>query len=314
MLGYEGMTQGEVNQAYISLINQLLSVDPKVQLAIANAVFYRQNFDVKQPFLDTMQTAFDSEIAALDFSQPSALSTINGWASDNTNGKIPKVLDEISGNAVMFLMNTLYFKGIWTDEFDPDLTQEDIFHLADGSITNVQMMHSSIQSATYGTNDFAAIELTFGQANFSMLIMLPNNTLSEFIADFTEADWMEMTTWFDQNLGISEREVALPKFKFSYQKQLNDQLAALGMVDAFSPELADLSGISDADIYVDFVKQNTFIEVNEEGSEAAAVTTIGIVETSMPEAFIINRPFAFVIRERTTNTMLFIGKVESPNY
>lgn len=314
MLGYDGMTQGEVNQACISLINQLLTVDPEVQLAIANAVFYRQSFDVKTPFLDTMQIAFDSEIAALDFSQPSALNTINGWASDNTNGKIPKVLDEISSNAVMFLMNALYFKGTWTDEFDADLTQDDIFQLADGSTTNVQMMHSSIQSATYSANDFAAIELTYGQANFSMLIMLPNNPLSEFIADFSEADWMEMTTWFDQNQGISERDVALPKFKFSYEKQLKDQLMALGMVDAFSPELADLSGISDADIYVDFVKQNTFIEVNEEGTEAAAVTTVGIVETSMPDSFIINRPFAFVIRERTTNAILFIGKVENPEY
>jgi len=148
MLGYDGMTQGEVNQACISLINQLLTVDPEVQLAVANAVFYRQSFDVKKPFLDTMQAAFDSEIAALDFSQPSALSTINGWASDNTNGKIPKVLDEISSDAVMFLMNALYFKGTWTEEFDADLTQEDVFHLEDGSTTNVQMMHSSIQSAT----------------------------------------------------------------------------------------------------------------------------------------------------------------------
>lgn len=314
MLGYEGMTQDEVNQAYISLINQLLTVDPQVQLAIANAVFYNQGFVVKEPFLNTMQTGFASEIAALDFSQPSALETINGWASDNTNGKIPKVLEEISGDARMFLMNALYFKGSWTGQFEADQTTDQDFYLEDGSTTQVKMMNGDIQSATFGANNFAALELTYGQANFSMVIMLPNQTLSDFIAGFTEDNWLEMTTWFDQNQGIVERPVSMPKFKFSFEKQLNDQLSALGMVNAFVPGLADLSGISDADIYVDFVKQNTFIDVNEEGTEAAAVTTIGIVETSMPAGFVVNRPFAFAIRERTTNTILFIGKVENPEY
>ncbi len=314
MLGYDGMTQDEVNQAYISLISQLLAVDPQVQLAIANAVFYKKSFLVKDLFLNTMKTDFSSEIEALDFSQPSALETINGWASDNTNGKIPKVLDEISSDAVMFLMNALYFKGSWTGEFDAGLTQDDQFYLENGTTANVLMMNGNIQSATYSANNFAAIELTYGQANFSMIILLPNETLADFIEGFAEDDWLEMTTWFDQNQGIAERLVSMPKFKFSFEKQLNDQLSSLGMVNAFVPGLADLSGISDADIYVDFVKQNTFIDVNEEGTEAAAVTTIGIVETSMPESFLVNRPFVFAIRERTTNTILFIGKVVNPEY
>jgi serpin B len=314
MLGYNGMTQGEVNQAYISLIEQLLTVDPEVQLAIANAVFYRQSFEVKTPFLDTMQTAFSSTIESLDFSQPTALNTINGWASDNTNGKIPKVLDEISSDAVMFLMNALYFKGSWTNKFDQDQTQYDEFHLEDGATTTVKMMYGNIPSAAYGSSYFAAIELPYGQTNFSMIVMLSNTTLAEMIGNFNIQDWQAMTEHFDQNAGVIERPVLMPKFKFDFEKQLNDQLKALGMVNAFSPDLADLSGISDADIYVDFVKQNTFIEVNEEGTEAAAVTTIGIVETSMPESFLINRPFVFAIRERTTNTILFIGKVENPEY
>ncbi|MFO7613264.1 MAG: serpin family protein, partial [Bacteroidales bacterium] len=114
MLGYEGLSIEEINEVYKSLVTQLLAADPEVQLALANAVFYRQDFQVKPPFLETMDTSFDAEIASLDFFSPSALQTINNWAKDNTNGKIEKVLDEISPDAVMFLMNALYFKGNWT--------------------------------------------------------------------------------------------------------------------------------------------------------------------------------------------------------
>ncbi len=314
MLGYENMTIAEVNETCRSLVKQLLEADEDVQLALANAVWYRQDFFVKTPFLGTMDSSFNAHVEKLDFTLPSALTKINGWASENTNGKIPKVLEEISSDAVMFLMNALYFKGTWTKQFDKDQTSMKPFYPDNGSPINVSTMFGKIPSKTYSTNDYQAIELTYGRTNFSMVIIVPVNSLSSFLQGFGDEQWQNITTAFDENLNSSEIEVSLPKFKFTYEKVLNDQLKSLGMADAFDSGLADLSGISDDDIFVSFVKQNTFVDVNEEGTEAAAVTTIGIVETSMPMPFEVNKPFVFAIRERTTNTLLFLGKVVNPEY
>jgi serpin B len=160
--------------------------------------------------------------------------------------------------------------------------------------------------------DYSALEMPYGRKNFSMVLIVPNNNLSDFYQSFDINTWNEITSTFDQMNSWNETMVQLPKFKFDYEKKLNDQLIAMGMVDAFSPMAADLSGISDADIFVSFVKQNTFVEVNEEGTEAAAVTTIGIELTSVGPYFVVDKPFIFAIRERTTNTLLFIGGVTNP--
>jgi serpin B len=314
MLGYESLTLDEINEAYNSLVEQLLAVDPEVELALANAVWYRQDFQVKQPFLNTMDSSYEARVGALDFSLPSAVETINGWASDNTNGKIPKVINDIGPDYVMFLMNALYFKGTWTYQFEPDQTSPAPFHLASGNTVNVDMMHNTIEVRTFSDNNMAAVELPYGRQNFAMVIILPQNSLAAYLAGFDASDWTAITAGLDSFEDPYEMYISMPKFKFEYEKYLNDQLKSLGMIDAFEPYLADLSGISDAEIFVDFVKQNTFVDVNEEGTEAAAVTTIGIKEVSMPPEFVVDKPFIFAIRERTTNTLLFIGKVENPQY
>jgi len=311
----EGMTISEINEVYKSLVTQLLVVDPKVKLALANAIFYRQGFNVKNPFLATMENDFDAEIAGLDFSQPSALTTINKWASDNTNGKIPKVLNEISAEAVMFIMNALYFKGDWSYQFDKDLTSDREFYTGGSGSVDISTMKGDVGSrVAYGTG-YRAIEMPYGQTNFTMVVIVPEGTLTEFNASFDAQKWNTITSTIDNQEKFGELTVYMPKFKFSYEKYLNDQLQSMGMLDAFSPGLADLSGITDASIFVSFVKQNTFVEVDEEGTEAAAVTTIGIELTSLPpqpQEFKIDRPFVFAIRERTTNTLLFIGQVVNP--
>lgn len=314
MLGYEGMTIDEINDSYQNLIKQLLDADEDVQFALANAIWYRQDFNVNPPFLNTMDSSFAAHVEKLDFSLPSALAKINGWASENTNGKIPKVMDEISSDAVMFLMNALYFKGAWTQQFDKDQTSMKPFYPDNSNQMSVSTMFGKIPSKTYSTGDYRAIELTYGRTNFSMVIIVPESNLAAFLETFDNDDWQILTNAFDENPDTYENEVYLPKFKFSYEKVLNDQLKSLGMVDAFDSGLADLSGISDNNIFVSFVKQNTFVDVNEEGTEAAAVTTIGIELTSMPMPFEVNKSFVFAIRERTTNTLLFLGKVVNPEY
>jgi len=316
MLGYEGMTSPEINETYKSLVEQLLKADPEVKLAIANAIWYRQDFVVKAPFLNTMTSDFSAHVEALDFTKPSALTTMNWWASDNTFGKIPKVLDEISPDAVMFLMNALYFKGTWTYQFDKSKTSIENFYRENGTSVGVDMMHVNLNANVYSNTSYKAIELCYGRTNFSMVVVLPTGSLADFYQSLTNEEWNSLTGSFSLTEKPSvEWEVSLPKFTFSYEKVLNDQLKSMGMVDAFDPSDADLSGISDADIFVSFVKQNTFVDVNEEGTEAAAVTTIGIDLTSVGDnnVFKVDKPFIFAIRERTTNTILFMGKVADPS-
>jgi len=313
MLGYKDLTADEINGLYKSLVAQLLDADPEVNLALANAIWYRQGFQVKAEFLNTMHSSYDATTEALDFDSPQALTTINNWASDNTNGKITKVMDEISADAVMFLMNALYFKGNWTYKFDKSKTSLQPFNPDGQSPVMVDMMKANLSFRQIFGLGYTAIELPYGRQNFSMVILLPVEGLDSFNNGFDGNKWHEITAALDGATPIS-RDLSIPKFKFSYEKQLNDQLKAMGMLDAFIPGLADLSGIADADLFVSFVKQNTFVDVNEEGTEAAAVTTIGVYNTSLPDPVIINKPFIFAIRERMSNSLLFIGKVELPEY
>jgi len=310
-----GQSIGDINSAYKSLVDQLLKADPKVKLALANAIFYRKGFVVKNPFLTTMGTDYKAEIEALDFTLPSALTTINKWASDNTNGKIPKVLDEISPQAVMFLMNALYFKGDWSYQFDKSQTSDRPFTPDNGQTSNVSTMNGEVGAKVVYGNTYKAIEMPYGRTNFTMIVIVPDNDLKTFNGTFNGDLWNNITSGFDNKEEFGKVIVFFPKFKFSYEKYLNDQLKSMGMLDAFDPYVADLSGISDAPIFVSFVKQNTFVEVDETGTEAAAVTTIGIELTSMPPQptqFVIDKSFIFAIRERTTNTLMFIGQVIKP--
>ena len=312
----EDMTINDINEAYKSLVDQLLKADPKVAFTLANAIFYRTGFAVKPPFLATMSNDYKATVEGLDFEAPSALTTINKWASDNTAGKIPEVLKEISGDAVMFIMNALYFKGDWSYQFDKSGTQDRPFYTDGGTTLNVSTMSSEVGAKVVYGNNYKAVEMPYGRTNFTMDIIVPDETLGSFYALLTAQEWSSITSGFDQADDFGKLIVIMPKFKFSYEKYLNDQLKSMGMVDAFMPYQADLSGISDMQIFVSFVKQNTFVEVDEEGTEAAAVTTIGIELTSMPPQpteFVIDKPFIFAIRERTTNTLLFIGQVLNPS-
>ncbi len=310
-----GMTIGDINEAYKSLVDQLLKADPDVKLALANAIFYRNGFNVKPPFLAAMGNDYRATVGGLDFDSPSALATINKWANDNTNGKIPKVLDEIDPLAVMFLMNALYFNGDWSYQFDKSLTRDRPFNPDGGSTINVSTMNGEVGARIVEGSGFRAIEMPYGRTNFTMVVIVPDKNLSGFYPSLTPQAWAQLTGSLDGKPEFGKIKVFMPKFKFSYEKYLNNQLQSMGMVDAFIPDKANLSGISDASIYVSFVKQNTFVEVDEEGTEAAAVTTIGVNVTSInpePLQFVVDKSFIFAIRERTTNTLLFIGQVVNP--
>ena len=317
MLGYApGQDLPAINASYQSLRSQLLAADPQVQFTLANAVFYRDTFGpaIQAPFLDAMRTAFDARVGALDFGSPSALEAINGWASASTNGKIPEVLDEISPELVMLLMNALYFKGSWSTEFDEAQTATGAFELAGGTTVDVPMMSGMVEARLASGEGWRAAELPYGRRNFSFVAIVPDAPLGDAVGELAAGLWADVARQLDGPTGEAETwteaEVRMPRFTFETDAGLNEPLQTLGMVDAFDGR-ADLSRIAPG-LKVDFVKQNTFVDVNEEGTEAAAVTTIGIDLTSAGPSFAADRPFVFAIRERTTDTLLFIGQVADP--
>jgi serpin B len=320
MLGYPAdLDLADINRVYRDLVKQLLQADPTVKLSLANSVFYHQLFAVRPEFKATLKAEFDALVQDLDFSDPRSVDVINKWASDNTNGLIDHVLDSLDHDLVMVLMNAIYYKGSWTNKFDEASTRPRSFTFADGTRDDVPTMSGEVSVRATAGDGYRVVEIPYGRRNFSMVIVIPDDHEFEaFMNAFDGDEWMEVT----RRLGTTNEWVAadvyLPKFKYRTTSfYLNETLQNLGMHDAFSPGAANFSSISQTPVFVGFVKQDSYIDVNEEGTEAAAVTTIGMFVTSVnPQpvkpTFHIDRPFLYGIRERTTNTLLFMGHVVDP--
>ena len=323
MLGYApDQDLAAINASYQSLRTQLLAADPEVRFTLANAVYYDRQFAFKPTFLDALRTGFDARVDGLDFDAPASVDVVNQWASDNTNARIPRVLDRIEPDEVLFLLNALYFKGDWTSKFDAAETAPAPFTLAGGQTVQVPTMTGELPARTVQGDGYTALELPYGRRNFSLVVLLPEAPLADFAAQLDAGLWSDATTRLDANVWTSApgdgdqnewplTTVRLPRFSFSAETRLNEPLMALGMTDAFGAA-ANLSRMSDARLEVSFVKQDTFVDVNEEGTEAAAVTTVSVTTTSLGPHFFADRPFVFAIRERTTNTLVFIGQVANP--
>lgn len=315
VLHYEGQTTAEVNQAALDLTTALLEVDSKVDIKIANSIWYRQGFSVEQDFINANQTYYNAEVSELDFSNPASKGIINNWVDEKTNHKIDKIVDNINGDDVMFLINAIYFKGSWKVEFDKSDTEEELFYLVDGTTKNVAMMKIENDFSVYFEPDYSAIDLPYGQGNYSMVVLLPNDdsSLNELINQLDNEEWNTLM----QSMGEpSAWNLELPKFKFEYENTLNNELIDLGLGLAFT-DSADFTGINkNGGLKISRVKHKTFVEVNEEGTEAAAVTSVGMETTSVgpnTNTFIIDHPFLFVIKEKYTNAILFIGTVTDPS-
>lgn len=318
MLGYGPAGDlGAINAGYRSLRDQLLAADPEVQFTLANAAFYDRAyasaFPFKSSFLDAVRDGFDATVTDLPFADPASVDVINRWASDHTAGRVPKVLDELDPDLVLLLMNALYFKGEWSSAFEESATAPAPFRLADGRTIQVPTMSGKVPALAARGDGYTALELPYGRRNFSLVVLVPDAApLAAFAADLAEGGWADATARLDAAGEWGGVEVRLPRFSFETSKVLNAPLQALGMRDAFT-SAADLSRMSDDPrLFVSVVKQDAFVQVNEEGTEAAAVTTTGVSVTSAGPMVSVDRPFVFGIRERTTNTLLFIGQVANP--
>lgn len=311
LLELNGLTEQEINQSYQSLINQLVNLDPNVTFNIANSIWYLNSMNFEQEFINTNKTYFNAEVEGLDFSNTSAIDIINNWVNQNTNGKIIEILESIPRDAVMYLINAIYFKADWKYQFDQSLTIDGLFTNAVGSNLTCKMMIQA-NKFNYLSNDlFQAVDLPYGDSLFSMTILLPNQDkdIDEIINLFNHNNW---NLWLD-SFKVKEGQIWLPKFEIKYGLKLNDILIALGMGIAFSNS-ADFTRIySPGGIWISEVKHKTYIKVDEEGTEAAAATSVEFVKginSSFQLRF--NRPFIYIIRERNLNTILFIGKMVNP--
>ncbi len=317
-LGLAGLSDNEINENFLSLMNYLMTLDSSVSVNIANSVWYDENLEVKQTFLDKLQESFNTRGESLNFNDPESVNIINSWVSENTNGRIESIIDEISDEMVMFLINALYFKADWQRQFDPEDTREADFYLEDGSKTSVDMMNQSGDFATYFSEEVQMIELPYGDSLYVMSVLMPTN-LDKPIDEFVEESVSpENVSMWREGLRSTGRDVmvSLPKFELEYELSYNKILQSMGMELPFSESEADFSGIAEPsaqNLFISDVKHKTFVAVDEEGTEAAAATSVGIGVTSMPPAVEVNRPFVFIIHERTSGVNLFMGKVKNPD-
>jgi len=306
-LRLSGMNDQEINEYYKIMREGLLSVDPKTKLNIANSIWYRTGFPVKEPFLDVNRAYFNAEVKPLDFAAPGAVDIINSWCAKATNDLIKKPLDKISADAMLYLINAIYFKGVWVKQFDKKKTSQADFIAENGTRSKVDMMQQK-DTFLYAEDDKAQyLDMPYGNKAFSMTIILPKDglTTGQVLEDLSADEFSRIYS----SLRMQEVNVYFPKFKMENKYEMNDPMIALGMKNAFTDK-ADFTPISDVKLLISRIIQSTYVDVDEEGTEAAAVTIVEVGVTSVPMIpyFVANKPFIFLIREKSTGVILFIGK------
>lgn len=328
-----GLSVDEMNEAYRSLNQILSSADPEVALSTANSLWSRKGKGIQPQFAEVVKKCFEGQAEEIDFQAPWAADTINAWVDRATNGKITDMVEPpIDPSIAAMLMNAIYFKGSWMFPFDTANTRLDTFYLADGSVTECRMMFmdeedhgvenpnmagaiSPDTNATYYSNFYLqAVSLPYGAGDFRMTVLLPNNyynpdvTVDDIIDSLTPKNW---SNWIS-HLYPEEFLIKLPKFRFACETELNGVLKALGMEIAFDQGQADFGNLfTDGIGWIDEVKQKAFIQVDEHGTEAAAVTQT-IFEDALPPYLECDRPFLIVIHEDVSGAILFIGKIANP--
>jgi serpin B len=314
VLGFAGLSAQDVNEAYQKMLNYLISSDPKVTLEIANSIWHNQDFSVLPSFVAANQTYFNADVIAANFGDPATVGQINQWVSTNTHGKITSIIDNIPALTVMYLINATYFKGDWTYRFKETDTYTAQFFPEGGAPVNVDMMKTQADLDAFSDANMQGIRMPYGDGRYYLMAVMPSPglALSDLIVQLDTNLWQQWLQMFAKYNGL---ELHFPKFKFEKELRLNDHLAQMGMPQAFSPGVANFAGINPMhELYIDEVKHKTYIDVNEKGTEAAAVTSVSINVTSVGSAMMFNRPFLFFIVEKHTGYVVFAGKVEEPVY
>lgn len=320
-LGYTSISLDEVNAGNRALMQSLAQPGPGVEISIANSLWGRAGVQFKPEFLNRNREFYQAEIAALQFNSPDAVDRINSWVSDKTRGKITRIIDRIDPQSVLYLVNAVYFNGKWTVPFDPKLTKPHDFTLGSGKVTKVPMMFREGDFECYKGQTFQLIKLNYGDnARLGMYVLLPAKESSpgELYKQLTPANWNE---WIRQAKGrTTEVELRMPKFKAEYRTEAKGALSTLGMSVAFDPLRADFTAMAPIpptpNVFIGEVVHKAVVEVDEQGTVAAAATSVGMRATAMPGPqvvkMVVDRPFMFAIRDDVTGTVLFLGAITEP--
>jgi serine protease inhibitor len=316
-LEFGDLSMGEINESYKSLIELLEGIDSDVEFNIANSIWYRDDLTFEEDFFERCRDYFDARVSGQDFSQSEAVKdTINNWVEENTNGRIKDILNFVSPDAVMFLVNAIYFNGIWTFQFDEEDTKDESFHLLGGGTKDCKMMEIRSYFKYFEDSLMQAIDIPYGNGNYSMTVILPGywEDIDELIEGLTEEKWNEWMNSFSED----SVNLFLPKLKLEYKTDsiLEKVLTDMGMGIAFSGS-ADFKGMySPGGIFIGKIIHKTFLEVDEEGTEAAAATVVAMDSGPGPGTYyptiFVNRPYIFSIRENHSGAILFIGKIIDP--
>lgn len=316
VLRYGDMDIDAINQAYMKLMDYILNLDPKVKMIIANSIWTRLGFPIKEEFLNLNHDVFNAEVQNLNFDSPEAARIINDWVAKNTENKITRIVpDQIDPSMIMYLINAIYFKADWRYSFEERQTREEFFYLKDSTPYKWKMMNQRTDFPAIETDIYEAVSLPYGDGKFSMLVVKPKDSIgiNQFISGFHTDNW-------EQSRYLPPREVILkmPRYKMRYAKSLNNNLMNMGMKYAFIDTAAQFDKMSDSQLHIDQVLHKSFVQVDEEGTEAAAVTSVsmgGIECVSVrpsPLVIKIDRPFIFAIYENRTGAILFMGRIMKP--
>ena len=315
VLGFQPQTDTEINESFQSLFGMLGGLDPRVTFTTGNSIWHGQQYQLQASFVQANQKYFGATVQGVNFGLSTTKDVINNWVNAQTRGKIPTILDATGSDDVLYLLNALYFKGAWTYRFNPQNTRPGSFILTNGTAVTKDFMgltNGRYRRYVDAQQQIQLLDLPYGNRRFSMTLVVPQgqNTLASVASRLTRSQvdaWLAATD-------STDIELRLPKFRLEYERDLKDALTQLGMGVAFSGQ-ANFSRMlagGPADLAITKVKHKTFLEVNEEGTEAAAVTAVGIGVTSAPPVALVNRPFLFLIREKSSGAILFIGQVTNP--
>ena len=315
VLHVEGMDVNELNKANASLRSKLQNDSTQIQLNVANSIWLNDNFHFRSNFAKNNSHYFQAKIEEININDQKTPKRMNDWSKESTNGKIDNIVSEpLDRYLVAMLINAIYFKGDWTYPFDHEQTQKQSFHVTDGTTKEIPLMVLNETLPYFEHEKFQAVSLPYGDETVSMKVLLPkeNSSLDELKGIFTMDNWKKWESALYEQNGT----ILLPKFQLEYEAILNDCLVNLGMATAFSQNANFMRMIEEINsLTISAVKQKTFIDVNEEGTEAAAITSVAIAETAAPaKSFYmkVNRPFIIVITDDETETILFMGAIANP--
>ncbi|MBN1153634.1 serpin family protein [candidate division KSB1 bacterium] len=304
----------QINDTYAAFISKIPMLDNKTSVSLANSIWYRQNLNLNSQFISNTENYFNAEIRGLNFSDHNSVKIINDWVQSKTRGKIDRIIEEISARDVMYLMNAIYFKGLWQHQFKEKATQKHDFYINPSNHVQCDMMRNHNEYRYFENDSVKVIDLPYGDDVFSMTIILPrrDDDLNEIITDIS---YQNIEKWIAR-LSLQEGTLFLPKFKIETAISLNNYFKNIGIRRAFSADEAEFSKIIESyQFYISDVLHKAYLVVDEEGSEAAAVTSVTMKAVSVdPDEFrmVVDRPFIFLIRENSTNLILFMGKVQNP--